>query len=215
MSVDEGQNVRLDLKNVLWRTRGQHWDYSFVLRPVFPRVDSWYDVHVKVFAGISPDIVPVNRGGILVLDSEKHRFVATAFQDARRRDAADRPVANYIIWFPSIVGNETSGLSVPLSWGEQVASSLGAARAKTFNVLPSELVDGASVDLEGVFASARDASKQISLNGGLVPVTFDDVTVGVEKKKPLATTSQSKWSMLAGTATVVLLLLALLWYASR
>lgn len=105
MSADE--SVQLNLENVLWRTRGRQWDYSFVLRSLRPLVDSWYDVHLKAFAGVTLDETPTSLAGILVQGFEEYPFVASAFLDARRRDSAGRPVGNYFIWFPNVGVQET------------------------------------------------------------------------------------------------------------
>jgi hypothetical protein len=206
---DEDESLKLHLGTVLWRTRGLQWDYLFVLRPPRPLVDSWYDVHVKVFEKISPASAPVNFGGVLVDGSEKYPFVATAFQDAVRKDAWGRPVANYLIWFPNLDLNEVPGLNVPLAWGEQVVSSLGEARDKTFDFASSE------EHLEEVFATARDCSKPIVLDSAGVWVDFDRSVVVEKKKAWRPTRAGPNRQNLLGVAILFLLLLTLFWYASR
>ena len=209
----QNAKMELDLKNVLLRTRGRNWGYSFVLRPQKPDIDSWYDVHVKVFEGRSLDSVPVNLGGILIDGIEKHVFVATAFADPVHRDDAGRPVANYIIWFPNVDLRSDSMLSVPNNWGSQVMTALQEACNKTFDMPISTKADDSSGDVEKVFENARDTLRPIMIEGAAATVKID-LVIPINGKTPTTSTSSS-----AKRVVVALLLLfgffALLWFLNR
>lgn len=117
--------MRIDLDRVLWRTRGRGWDYSFTLVPAHPQIEAWYDFHADAFSDTTPGRGPSNVGGVLVRAAgEQIPFVATTFQDATLRDAAGRPVAHYLVWFPSLSGNPTE-FEIPADWGSHVVQAFG------------------------------------------------------------------------------------------
>lgn len=195
--------MRIDLDSILWRTRGREWDYSFVLRPTHPHIETWYDFHTDVFAWTTPGTAPSVTGGFLSLgDGDEVPFIATSFQDSMLRDAVGRPIAHYLIWFPNTRGRPTD-YEVTADWGAQVVRAFGDEWGSAF------AGDGTS---EGdLLATARSLLKEVALvDGEAVRVALKrDV---VEKKKPPAGSRMRKstrWLLLALTVVGVLLLLLL------
>lgn len=126
-------NINLNLNNLLWRTRGHHWDYTFLLTPDYPATGSWYTFHHEVFAGISPSTDPVVYGGILLTEEAQHAFIATAFRDDSKRDGARRSIAHYMVWFPifSDPGNIID-LRIRSDWGSAILDAIKPAWLRTF-----------------------------------------------------------------------------------
>lgn len=169
--------MRIDLDSVLWRTRGRTWDYGFVLRPVHPHIETWYDFHADAFSGATPGRDPVSVGGVLLtIDGEKVPFVATTFQDPTLRDAAGRPVAHYFVWFPTIAG-APADLELPADWGPQVVQAFGDEWKTAFSS------DGASDD--DLLAPARSMIKEVPLSdAGGSSIRFDRRVVEKKSVKP-------------------------------
>jgi hypothetical protein len=181
--------VKLDLQNVLWRTRGRHWDYTFVLQPASPLLDSWYDIHVKVFAGLTPGNSPVTRGGVLSYGDERCPYLATTFRDSERLDVAGRPVAHYLVCFPSVEVDDSRLLNIPKDWGEQIVLAFGGAFNMTFDLSPSELQDSETESIERVFANTRDQNNEFILAGPAVPASLDTDVMAVV---PIAKTNAAE-----------------------
>lgn len=196
--------MRIDLDSVLWRTRGRTWDYSFVLRPLHPHIETWYDFHADVFSGATPGREPMNLGGILVtLKGEEVRFVATTFQDATLKDAAGRPIAHYFVWFPNLAGAPLD-FELPADWGPQIVRAFGDEWSTAFSS------DGASD--EDLLATARSLVKEVpQSDAGGVSVRFDRRVVEKKKRQSLAPTTNTNRALLV-TATVGALILALVIY---
>jgi hypothetical protein len=117
--------VHIDLDRILWRTRGHSWDYCFVLCPRQPVIDTWYDFHVEVFSGTTAGVHPVVSGGVLQLaHGGEIPFFATAFQDSALRDEAGRPIAHYLVWFPSLDEGALHSNINP-EWGFRVVEAFG------------------------------------------------------------------------------------------
>lgn len=205
--------MKLDLESILWRTRGEHWDYSFVMRPLHPLVENWYDIHIRVFSGISPEATPTNLGGILVNGVEEHPFVATVFKDPTRKDAAARPIAHYLIWFPDVSTDVLRVHGVPRFWGQQVVAALNDPYERTFSSPPPGTHDECIDGIEETFAVAQHITKVEDLQGEPVPLSLD-ARVVVEKKKPRSTSNlfNRKWKTFLGMAALVLLI-SILWCA--
>ena len=195
--------MRINLDSVLWRTRGRTWDYSFVLRPVHPHVETWYDFHADAFSGTAPGTSPIIVGGVLVtVDREEVSFVATAFQDATLKDAAERPVAHYLVWFPSLAGAPPS-FEIPADWGNQVVQAFGDEWRTAFSS------DGASED--DLLATARALVKEVPLSDvGDVSIRLDRRVVEKKKRQAFPRTSKTRRAFLVTAIAGVLILLALL-----
>jgi hypothetical protein len=200
--------LRIDLDSVLWRTRGRTWDYGFVLRPVHPHVETWYDFHADAFSGAAPGTSPISVGGVLLtVDGEKVSFVATAFQDAILKDAAERPVAHYLVWFPSLAGAPLS-FEIPADWGNQVIQAFGDEWKTAFSS------DGASED--DLLATARAFVKEVPLSdAGGVSIRFDRRVVEKKKRQALPRTSKTNRAFLVIAIAGVLILAFLMYWLTR
>lgn len=196
--------MQIDLDSILWRTRGRAWDYCFVLRPVHPHIETWYDFHADAFSGAMPGAAPINVGGVLLtIEGEEVRFVATAFQDATLKDAAERPIAHYFVWFPNLPGAPPT-LLIPADWGNQLVRAFGDEWGSAFTS------DGASDD--DLLATARSLMKAVDLaEASDVSVRFDRRVVEKKKRRALRRMSKTNRALLV-IATVGALILALLMY---
>lgn len=201
--------MRVDLDSVLWRTRGRTWDYSFVLRPVHPRIETWYDFHADAFSGATPGREPINVGGVLrTIDGDEVCFVATTFQDPTLRDDVGRPVAHYFVWFPSVAG-APADLELPADWGPQLLQAFGDEWKTAFSS------DGASDD--DLLAPARSLLKEVPLSDtGCAPIQLDRRVFEKKKRQAVLRTSRTNRSLLL-TAAVVALILAVVisWLTNR
>lgn len=204
----QGARVEINLENVLWRTRGRLWDYTFVLHPLYPSAVNWYDVHSKVFAGLTPAAVPVSRGGVVVDGEEEHPFVATAFLDPVHRDAAGRPVAHYLIWFLQFNQPFGSSLNLPNNWGQQLTISLLDTRAQIFDA-------GSGDEAENVFAGTRAIEQPIEFDGACAPVLIELRVADEKKKSKSLPKPSSKWATLMGPVAAIFIILTLCWYLTR
>lgn len=110
--------MRVAPANLLWRTRGRTWDYTFVLRPIEPPRKQWYDTYRLLFDALTPTTPEqphVTRHGLIGFTP----YLATTFCDREARDEAGRPIVHAIAWFP---GSFPPGL--PVDWGQQVVDTL-------------------------------------------------------------------------------------------
>lgn len=194
----------IDLDSVLWRTRGYEWDYSFILRPVHPHIETWYDFHADVFSETTPGATPSITGGFLRLgDGDEMPFVATSFQDPTLRDAAGRPIAHYLIWFPNTPGRPTE-YAVATNWGAQVISAFGEEWRSAFDS------DGSSDD--DLLATARSFLKEVALaDGEAVRVALIRTVVEKKKHPDGARLRKSRRLLLLAVAAAGVLLLLLCW----
>lgn len=158
--------MEVDLGSVLWRTRGKEWDYRFVLTPDRPFLEDCYGFHVEAFAGRSPESERVIIGGTLLSEGYQHPFLATAFNDSSRRDAAGRPVAHYMIWFPDSHASDASIKLPSLDWGTQVLEAMEADWTSAFDTGPGHA--------EQLLARAQERIGKVRLCGS------DYITVSVD-----------------------------------
>lgn len=191
--------MRIDLESVLWRTRGHTWDYSFVLRPVHPHLEAWYNFHTDAFAGVAASTDATSVGGVLVTsEGEELRFVATTFQDPTLKDVAGRPVAHYLVWFPNIDGTECA-LNIAPDWGAQVVRAFGDHFRTAF----------ASDDVsdDDLLATARSFVKEVQLSSvaGVV-IQFERRVVEKKKRQAIPPTSKTNRALLVTSAVGVLIL---------
>ncbi len=212
--VDESK-VELNLDNLLWRTRGQRWDYTFVLHPLAPFVDSWYEVHSKVFVGVTPSVVPASRGGTLFDGDDEHCFIATAFQDPVHRDSAGRPIAHYMIYFLATDQLIGSTFTLPTDWGLQVLLAVRAIYDKNFEALPSQTPEASGEEIEDSFASARGTADPIKLDGNSSSVLIESRIIVEKKKSTSISTTSTRWLRLFPATALLLFILALLWLLSH
>lgn len=210
--------MRIDLDSVLWRTRGRTWDYRFVLRPVHPHIETWYDFHADAFSGVTPGRDPINVGGVLHTSGRTEvPFVATTFQDPTLRDAAGRPVVHYLVWFPTVSG-VSAYLEVPEDWGLQFVQAFGDEWKTAFSS------DGASDD--DLLEPARSRLKEVSLSDARnASIQLDrqiyerELRDRVEKKKRRAVPPRSRTHrtllLLAIGAAALILAVLISWLTNR
>ena len=54
--------MMLDLKNILWSTRGQNWGFRFILKPEeYGRHEDWLSYYEKMFKSDFADEISVDR----------------------------------------------------------------------------------------------------------------------------------------------------------
>lgn len=130
MSEDSSPvRIQLRLEHLLWRTRGRHWDYLFLLAPSARYGHGWYSLHKEIFADFEPSILERYVVGEL-LDQQSLQnlvFVGTVFLDDSRRDALGRPVAHYMVWLRPGEDLHEVKKHVPQDWGHAVLSRVGYA----------------------------------------------------------------------------------------
>ena len=128
--------LSLRLRDVLYRTRGRDWDYSFLLQPVPLLGEGWYALHRRIFANVEPEPTPLLLRGALGVGTGQP-FFATAFTDAARSDSQARPVAHYIVWLG------TAAEAAPgLSFGPGLVHALGGALDAVFGLAPEAIRSG-------------------------------------------------------------------------
>lgn len=122
--------VRLDPRDILWRSRGRTWDYAFLAYPSHSY--RWFDVLRQVYPTERRQDLEQTRAGKLPDD---RLFVATTILDPVRRDAAQRPLVHYFIW--TAPPHRDGVLEIPTDWGLQLLAHLAPAIDNVFD-RPSE-----------------------------------------------------------------------------
>ncbi|HVY25602.1 MAG TPA: hypothetical protein VHB79_03595 [Polyangiaceae bacterium] len=130
------ETLTLRLRDVLYRTRGREWDYSFLLQPVPLLSEGWYTLHRRIFANVEPEPRPLLLRGALGIGTG-HPFFATVFTDEKRVDSQARPVAHYIAWFGA-----DAEAAPGLSFGPGLVESLASALDAVFALTPEGLRSG-------------------------------------------------------------------------
>jgi hypothetical protein len=202
-------DLELDLHGLLWRTRGRHWDYTFVLRPVLLLADSWYEVHSRIFEGLTPEREEQHRAGTILDTSGECVFVATAFIDPVRRDAAGRPVSHYLVWFRPEETRDGGVQRVPRDWGRSLLAQLGARLEAAFSLPgPGTPAEHSTDDIEGALAAAG-LPPAVHLAGPAVEIPLSARLVFEKKKSRASRAPRSPLPLLIAIAALMLLLLAL------
>lgn len=199
--------MRIDISKVLWRTRGFKWDYVFVLRPVQPRIQNCYDFYVDAFSGATPSIDPINVGGVLrTTNGEDIYFIATTFIDPTFKDVESRPIAHYLIWFPTIDAGLTD-VELPTDWGFQFVTTVGVAWKSAFSsdgVSDGDLLDPARSLINSVRLSDADCAS----------IRFDRRVA--EKKNRINDPPDRKLTFLAvATFSALILAVVIYWLTHR
>ena len=128
--------LSLRLRDVLYRTRGRDWDYSFLLQPVPLLGEGWYTLHRRIFANVEPEPTPVLLRGALGIGTGQP-FLATVFTDPARVDSQARPVAHYIVW----LGPDAEA-APGLSFGPGLVQALSSALDSVFDLAPEAIRSG-------------------------------------------------------------------------
>ncbi len=227
MTLSIPVRFEIDLRNVLWRTRGRHWDYAFLLVPEQPSKSAWFHDYREIFDGMEPsrDKPAINLCGKLSLPTfSVQPFVATCFVDPTLQDDNQRPIKHFFIWF---YDNTFDSNNAPTNWGSQLVAALNAVFIPrvfglllsqnqisdydkyVFNELDAEL-NRSLPDRKIQMASERTVESRIS---------YQDVgLIGKKKNLPIESIQslflKRSWLIVLGCLTllvIVALLCARLW----
>jgi len=147
--------LQVRLSDVLYRTRGRDWDYSFLLQPPPVLGEGWYTLHRRIFANVEPEATPVLLRGALGVGTGQP-FFATAFTDSARRDSQARAIAHYLVWF-----GRSAEAAPGVSFGPALVQALGGGLDAIFELSPAALRDGVKpldVRLRQQFSAALSIS---------------------------------------------------------
>ena len=123
----DGFTACVDVGRLLWRTRGLHWDYEFVMRPIDIDAAGWFWVHEAVFESLEGGVEPQYRIGRLVdASGGSVPFAGAALCDPVRQDSVGRPIIHYLLWFLED-GVDLRPESLPAGWPQQVLARFAAA----------------------------------------------------------------------------------------
>ena len=175
------------LDYILWRTRGLHWDYEFVLEPAAPHsAEGWFWMHRAAFEGVVPGRDPMYVVGSLENDGEAPvEFVGTAFLDDQRTDVHGRPVAHYVIWFKAVESAGEIVSTTPRGWERAFLGHVESALDSpgVFDAPPSGQPDAELVSLRVLADELKSLGRVFDVTGP--PIQGADCrNVGAVKKKP-------------------------------
>lgn len=126
----------IDLRRLLWRTRGRRWDYTFLLRPTVPARPAWFNTYLEIFPEERER--PGRPGSAVYSDGTLPQggelYVAAVVTDPVRQDLCGRPVLHLFV----VVGGERP----PDGWAEQLLADLGPVHSRVFEAerAPGEIV---------------------------------------------------------------------------
>lgn len=206
MSAGEQSFVTVDLQRLLWRTRGRTWDYCFVLQPVQLHINSFYQLHFEAFSGTKPEATPRTWGGVLIGEESKLRFVATLFLDEDKVDTYDRPIAHYMVWFPT--PGADADLRLPADWGAHLLRAFGEEWTSAYSS------NGGADDDRLFDACAKINSVTVPHRERVVLLRFDRQVLEKKKRRPRQRSPWTTTALSVGIA-LVLLFLILLWLGGR
>jgi hypothetical protein len=146
--------LRIQLGEVLYRTRGRDWDYAFLLQPEPIVVEGWYGIHRRIFGGIEPTATPTLLRGALGVGAGLP-FFATAFTDESRRDYQARPIAHYLTWL-----GRAAEASPGASFGPGLVNALAPALDAVFELGSQLLRPGDDRPLDKLIRSRFQAALQ-------------------------------------------------------
>jgi hypothetical protein len=126
--------LRIPLTRVLYRTRGRHFDYTFLMQPDPLIGEGWYAIHRSIFARVEPALSPWRARGVLPV-SIGYDYLATAFADAQRRDSQGRPIAHYLVW----LDDRAAVAAGDPNFGPALIDDLAPAIEAVFDLDPRDL----------------------------------------------------------------------------
>lgn len=85
---------------LLWRTRGRHWEYCFVLVPEEISQESWWTFYQEVMRQVPDSEGSTFAGYCRYSDGRRIPFFASVFLDTQNVDAAGRSTEQFVVWFP-------------------------------------------------------------------------------------------------------------------
>ncbi|WP_437665341.1 hypothetical protein [Sorangium sp. So ce1182] len=123
----------VETSRLLWRTRGEHWDYEFICVPETPALPAWLTT-LEAIVGDADAAAGELRYGLLEVHEQGPRepgvfaYVAARFLDPARKDWTGRPVQHFAVWFPPVAPEavETLPAAVPADWHLRVLAGLAA-----------------------------------------------------------------------------------------
>ncbi|KYF54631.1 hypothetical protein BE08_04875 [Sorangium cellulosum] len=123
----------VETSRLLWRTRGEHWDYEFICVPEIPSLPGWLTTLEAVLGDADAGAGEL-RYGLLEVDDAAARaprafaYVAARFLDPARRDWTGRQVQHFAVWFPPVPPEAVDALpaEVPADWHLRVLAGLAA-----------------------------------------------------------------------------------------
>ncbi|KYG04882.1 hypothetical protein BE21_44200 [Sorangium cellulosum] len=121
----------VETSRLLWRTRGEHWDYEFICVPEVPALPAWLST-LEAMLGDADAGAGELRYGLLEVDERGQRapraypYVAVRFLDPARRDWTGRQVQHFAAWFPPVPPEAAAALpeAVPADWHLRVLEGL-------------------------------------------------------------------------------------------
>ncbi|WP_437682113.1 hypothetical protein [Sorangium sp. So ce131] len=122
---------RVEPSRLLWRTRGEHWDYEFICVPDVPSLPAWLTT-LEAMVGDADAGSEELRYGLLEVDEpgasapRAFPYVATRFFDPARRDWTGRPIQHFAAWFPPIPPESIEALPavIPVDWHLRILAGL-------------------------------------------------------------------------------------------
>ncbi|XXX81502.1 hypothetical protein WMF30_22355 [Sorangium sp. So ce134] len=113
----------VETSRLLWRTRGEHWDYEFICVPEIPALPAWLST-LEAMLGDADAGAGELRYGLLEIDGRDprgpraHPYVAARFLDPARRDWTGRQVQHFAVWFPPVPPEAVGSLpgAIPADW---------------------------------------------------------------------------------------------------
>ncbi|WP_434047667.1 MULTISPECIES: hypothetical protein [Sorangium] len=123
----------VETSRLLWRTRGEHWDYEFICVPEIPALPAWL-ITLEAMLGDAEAGAGELRYGLLEVEGRGREaprafaYVAARFLDPARRDWTGRPVQHFAVWFPPVPPEEVEALpaAIPADWHLRVLDGLAA-----------------------------------------------------------------------------------------
>lgn len=123
----------VETSRLLWRTRGEHWDYELICVPEIPSLPAWLTT-LEAILGDADAGAGELRYGLLEVDDAAARaprafaYVAARFLDPSRRDWTGRRIQHFAVWFPPVPPEEVEALptEIPADWHLRVLAGLAA-----------------------------------------------------------------------------------------
>lgn len=136
--------LRLRVSELLYRSRGRDWDYTFLLQPPPLLGEGWYALHRRIFHNVEPSSTPIVLRGALGVGTGQP-FLATAFTDPTRRDYQARPIAHYLTWL-----GRAAEAAPGCGFGPPLIAALNPALDAVFDLAPEALARGQRKPLDAL-----------------------------------------------------------------
>lgn len=162
----------LERRRLLWRTRGQYWDYLFLLRPEQPVLPGWIQVFEQVFAddrAPSEGVFYTRSSLRLPGFGRRHSFVAAALTDPVRCDFVGRRIQHFFIY---MLRDESDADQFHAGWAERLLGKLGGGISTIFNEKRAEEEDPEAFSGRLLRKLAGQLPEQIRLEQSPEPVKW-------------------------------------------